>query len=303
MLNPITGNKHKVVAAIGNAVDAFTQNNALVQEKLTEAFPDQAQREQARQKILENLRTAYLGASQAQTDPKWFTPHNPMAGVAQSAMNARDQKALVAPAPEAGRGGTAAAPVPAAAPFERFGPLDPEWVECIVDGFKTTLEGKARFVQHQNLNDFIQAIPEVTTIALVGDWGASNATAQMVADQIRAAKPQTVIHLGDIYYAGQQDEAKKALAMWPMADPATGAIAPGTSFALNGNHEMFSGGHAYFETVLPALGQKASYFGLKNAYWQILAFDSAYVEHRLLPPDAHSEDARSSANGIGSLTR
>jgi hypothetical protein len=80
---------------------------------------------------------------------------------------------------------------------------------------------------------------------------------------------------------------------WPLADAATGVIAAGRSFALNGNHEMFSGGRAYFQTVLPAFGQKASYFGLRNANWQILAFDSAYIEQRLLPPaEAAKLDAR-----------
>jgi hypothetical protein len=206
-----------------------------------------------------------------------------MAAIAQSAMNNRalDGEALAA----AAGSGTARAAALAAAPFEQFGVSDPGWIECVIDGFQTLLHGKAAFIQHQNLSDFLFEIPDEITIALVGDWGAHNDAARAVANQITATHPDMVIHLGDIYYAGQRNEAEEALKMWPLADPTTGAIPPRTSFALNGNHEMFSGARPYFETVLPAFGQPASYFGFRNSKWQILAFDSAYVEHRLLPPD------------------
>jgi hypothetical protein len=281
MLHPDTSSKDAVLGAIQNAADAFTQNNEVVQEKLQMAYPDPAAREQARQRIIANLTAAHDGASSEPTDPKWFVPRNALAGVAQSAMNVRAQT---------GPAGMQAAA--AAAPFEKYGPLDPEWIECLVDGFKTLFDGKAPFVQHKALTDFLHPIDDHVKIALVGDWGAENDAAKRVAAQIRASNPDIVIHLGDIYYAGQDDEAKAALSIWPKADPATGAIPPGTSFALNGNHEMFCGGRAYFGSVFQAFGQKASYFGFRSGSWQILAFDSAYVEHRLLAPeDAQNGDA------------
>jgi hypothetical protein len=290
MLHPVTSDKRNVVSAIQNALAAFKDpNNPVVEEKLREAFPDQAERDQARQKIQDGLKKALDGASQSQTDPKWFTPRDPMAAIAQSAMNNRalDGGAVAA---AAGRD-TAPAAALAAAPFEQFGVTDPGWIECVIDGFQTLLHGKAAFVQHQNLPDFLFAIDDQITIAIVGDWGADNDAAKAVAKQITARHPKIVIHLGDIYYAGQRNEAESSLRMWPLADPTTGAVPPHTSFALNGNHEMFSGGRPYFETVLPKFGQPASYFGFRNSHWQILAFDSAYVEHRLLPPD-DSADAR-----------
>ncbi len=49
------------------------------------------------------------------------------------------------------------------------------------------------------------------------------------------------------------------------------------SFALNGNHEMYSGGRPYFNRVLPSFNQEASYFTLYNDYWQIHGLDTAYV--------------------------
>ena len=291
MLHPVTKVKNNVVTAVKNALDAFADaDNPVVREKLQQAFPDQQQRQRARQMILDNLQEAYANASREVTDPKWFTPRNAMAGLAQSAMNARALQGAAQVAPEPAPGGAAAAPALAEAPLEQFGPLDPGWIECVVDGFKTLLEEKAPFKTHQSLNDFLQAIPDQITIAVVGDWGAHNDPAKRVAEQIRAAKPDIIVHLGDIYYAGQDDEAEDSLKLWPLADLATGAIPPGTSFGLNGNHEMFSGGHAYFEKVLPKFGHTASYFGLRNNFWQILAFDSAYAEHRLLPPEEATGD-------------
>jgi hypothetical protein len=57
------------------------------------------------------------------------------------------------------------------------------------------------------------------------------------------------------------------------------------SFALNGNHEMYARGFAYFDRMLPRLGlmtngqptgQPASYFCLENEFWRIIALDTGY---------------------------
>jgi hypothetical protein len=56
-------------------------------------------------------------------------------------------------------------------------------------------------------------------------------------------------------------------------------------FCLDGNHEMYARGFAYFDRILPALGpmlhgkpcaQKASFFCLENEYWRIIGLDTAY---------------------------
>ena len=103
-----------------------------------------------------------------------------------------------------------------------------------------------------------------------------------VASQIRSVQPDITIHLGDIYYAGQRNETEAFLKLWPMTDPATHLISQDSSFAMNGNHEMYSGGRPYFGVLLTAFGQKASYFGLRTSHWQLLAVDTAYVDHRML---------------------
>jgi hypothetical protein len=96
-------------------------------------------------------------------------------------------------------------------------------------------------------------------------------------DDIRERqKPDVTIHLGDIYYSGRIDEVQQFFLGeddWFRA---------GLTFALNGNHEMYSGGEGYFEYVLPALHQQASFFCLENEYWRLVAVDTGYYS-RLIP--------------------
>ncbi|MGD0420658.1 MAG: metallophosphoesterase [Xanthobacteraceae bacterium] len=126
-------------------------------------------------------------------------------------------------------------------------------------------------------------------IALAGDWATGTDEAECVAELISAFKPHYSIHLGDVYYVGGPDEvdvnflgirnpAKDyAPCLWPNGSRG--------SFALNGNHEMYARGYAYFDRMLPTLGlitdekplgQKASFFCLENSYWRIIALDTGY---------------------------
>ena len=59
------------------------------------------------------------------------------------------------------------------------------------------------------------------------------------------------MHLGDVYYSGTEKEVEERfLKVWP-TEAAT------INRALNGNHEMYSGGFGYFKLILPAFGQAA----------------------------------------------
>lgn len=288
MLHLITAVKSVVQRAIDGAISAFEQDTSLIQNKMNDVLnpANEAQRQKFRAQILQALKNAKNGAAneaQGSGDPKYVSKH-PEVGIVQAAMNSALEETPSIVPPQAGI---------AAAPFEQFGPLDPGWIECVIDGFKTFLSGKAPFVQHQNLSDFLVAIPDTCTIVLLGDGGASNSAAKSVTRQIRALNPDICVHLGDIYYAGQDNEAEEFLNLWPLADAATGKITSHSSFAMNGNHEMFSGGRAYFNRVLFAFGQPASYFGLRNSNWQFLACDTAYIDGRLLSPaDAQPIDER-----------
>ena len=146
----------------------------------------------------------------------------------------------------------------------------PTGISALLEHFK----GKPPFKQASARSRI--TIPDQCTIAILGDWGADNDHAQRLAALVQQRSPDYVIHLGDIYYSGTEHECQKFLENWPLKD-ATGAPVQGRSFALNGNHEMYSEGRYYFTTVLDGFGQEASYFSLSNQRWQFFGLDTAYV--------------------------
>ncbi len=174
-------------------------------------------------------------------------------------------------------------------PLEKFGNLDPGWSSVVAEKIKMMLRGNAKFVAHKSVTDpnFLFDLPQKATIALVSDWGGGNESARSVAAQIKKRQPNYVIHLGDIYYAGTDHEVRKRfLDLWDFNSPALRQ-----TFALNGNHEMYSGGHAYFKAI-KTLGQSASYFSLRNEHWRFIGLDTAYVDHDLNKEQIHWLDAQ-----------
>lgn len=108
-------------------------------------------------------------------------------------------------------------------------------------------------------------------IALAADWGSGTESAYRVGKLIADARPDCTIHMGDVYYSGTEREFNDYFLptdAWPRGARRT--------FALNGNHEMYSGGDGYFGAALPALNQEASYFCLENANWRVVALDTGY---------------------------
>lgn len=121
-------------------------------------------------------------------------------------------------------------------------------------------------VPHGIINFPLQA-----KIGLAADWGTGTDSAYRVGDLIASHSPDFTIHLGDVYYSGESDEYAKyffAPNAWPKGRIRT--------FALNANHEMYSGGEGYFDHVLATLGQETSYFCLENEHWRILGLDTGY---------------------------
>ena len=126
-------------------------------------------------------------------------------------------------------------------------------------------------------------------IAVAADWGTGTLEAETVAENIKACAPHCTLHLGDVYYMGEKQEIDENCrgrqtnsysgVCWPLGSSA--------SFALMGNHEMYSGGQGYFSEFLPILGllnsdatvkqpQSASYFCLDAGHWIILGLDTGY---------------------------
>lgn len=115
-----------------------------------------------------------------------------------------------------------------------------------------------------------------SSVAVVGDWGTNLYGAPVSAASIEAcSKFGLLLHLGDIYYSGTKAEAKQRfLDAWPSS-------AGKVSRALNGNHEMYSGGFAYFNDILPKFQQPSSYFALQNTNFLLVGLDTAHTDHGL----------------------
>jgi hypothetical protein len=118
------------------------------------------------------------------------------------------------------------------------------------------------------------------TIGIVSDWATGTPDAREIGLDLKTKKPDYTIHLGDTYFVGTSEEigANFGHGNWPRGNTA--------SFALLGNHEMFSRGVAFFDKLLPSLGlrtgdqvfegQKAGFFCLENDHWRILGLDTGY---------------------------
>lgn len=145
--------------------------------------------------------------------------------------------------------------------------------------------GKSLFdwIKGLNKRDFIdQPAPtdklgHKCRIALLSDWGTGLYGAPVCSESIQKdGNFDVVLHLGDVYYSGDVDEVKERfLKFWPKAKEST------INRALNANHEMYSGGKGYFDHILPAFGQKSSFFAMQNDYWLLVGLDTGYSEHEL----------------------
>ncbi len=124
---------------------------------------------------------------------------------------------------------------------------------------------------------------ESTTIALASDWASDTVESDAIADEIKKHDPHYTIHLGDTYFVGTQKEIqnnfKPGLGSWHYGSKG--------SFALPGNHEMYTRGIPYHRDLLPLMGiknknsnvadgQQTPFFALQNKYWNIIGLDTGY---------------------------
>lgn len=126
-----------------------------------------------------------------------------------------------------------------------------------------------------------------------GDWGTGLPLAQQVTARVReqladsdGTRQQHVVHLGDVYYVGEaQEYVERVLAshLWPVSGEDRDRIG---SWSLNGNHDMYAGGHGYFEVLLTdrrflrwhrdAAGKPSSFFLIEDADWQFFGLDTSW---------------------------
>jgi hypothetical protein len=107
---------------------------------------------------------------------------------------------------------------------------------------------------------------------------------------MQACSPHYTLHLGDVYYMGETGEIAENCLGEPTSQY-SGVLWPKGShgsFALMGNHEMYSGGQGYFDRFLCGLGlldesrrirslQSASFYCLEAEHWLILGLDTGTI--------------------------
>jgi len=172
--------------------------------------------------------------------------------------------------------------------FEQFGPVDVGWVSTVFASVLKLLRGARKFTPNP-------APPcrmgNQARLIMLADWGTGVPRARKLAESARTFVEQGassgadvhVIHLGDVYYSGFAAEYDDHfLPFWPVRPDEAGKFG---SWCLNGNHDMYSGGHGYFDHLLAdprfARQGQSSYFSLENDFWQVLGLDTAYEDFDL----------------------
>jgi hypothetical protein len=177
--------------------------------------------------------------------------------------------------------------------FDKFSVTDTGWVASAVAMGIRKLRKRRSFNMTPPMSVKLDGQARVI---LVGDWGSGLPRAQKVAAAMRVYVEQSleaqrdvhVVHLGDVYYSGWDYEyQKRFLPYWPVQPGEANKVG---SWCINGNHDMYSGGYAYFDTLLKdprfAKQRQASFFHLHNDDWQILGLDTAWDDNGLKDPQA-----------------
>jgi hypothetical protein len=178
--------------------------------------------------------------------------------------------------------------------FDVFEPADFHWVAVVALAKALSM--------YRGKHDFNPTpatsidLADDARIVIVGDWGSGLRRAQAVAgymqdwiqDGIDAGRQVHALHLGDVYYAGfPQEYTDRFLQYWPVKPEWADRV---HSWSLNGNHDMYSGGHGYFTTLLAedsrfANQQRSSWFRIQNDHWRIVGLDTAWDEEGLIHDD------------------
>jgi len=172
--------------------------------------------------------------------------------------------------------------------FGQYESLDPRWIEISLNMVITFAQGVHPFGSKPYRGELAANKDGKVRLGIVGDWGGGSgendsSPAAAVMRQLAAQGGDYLIHMGDVYYAGtggaphipENQEAVNFTSLWPRQ-----YAAPGRSFTLNSNHEMYSGANGYFPLALGGdifrHQNMTSYFGLTFGQWVILGLDSAY---------------------------
>src|SRR5262249_15625788 len=134
--------------------------------------------------------------------------------------------------------------------FEQFGPVDIGWISVGFAGLVKLFRGARAFTPDPAPPC---TIANSARLILLADLGSGVPRARQLGESARwyleeadaAGREVHVIHLGDVYYSGWAAEYDAHfLPFWPVRPEEGGKYG---SWCMNGNHDMYSGGHGYFD--------------------------------------------------------
>src|SRR6185312_1595561 len=175
----------------------------------------------------------------------------------------------------------------------KFGSQDPAWAEAVTEYVEFFGPfGTRKVPRYIPPNASMQPLPmpATATVALIADWGTGTAAAIKLLQGVAQLRPDILIHLGDIYYAGTPDECEANFrTIIDRVFQRTGADTDIPVFNMPGNHDMYCGGEGFYGLLEklnpPAMRQPASFFCLRdNAQqrWQFVAMDTGLHDYNPL---------------------
>ena len=186
--------KDYVVQSMRLTLKALRDKDPRAIAALNEAEPDSRMTIEARRLfVIDKLQEAIKETDEeSQPEGQSFHSRVPIAGIIQSNLEADI--------------------IPELQAFSEGKPI--VWIPAGIKGILEHFNGKYPF-QAASAKSRI-SIPNQCKIALLADWGADNDHAKNVAKQAMARNPDYMIHLGDIYYSGNEGECKTFLRNWPL---------------------------------------------------------------------------------------
>lgn len=123
-------------------------------------------------------------------------------------------------------------------------------------------------------------------VGVLGDWGTGEPIALAVLDELFGHRPDVIIHLGDVYYGGSREEARRNF-LEPIVAARRHHGLEVPVYNIPGNHDYYTGGAGFYEVIdelnagQPQGPQGASFFCLKNEHWQLQAMDTGFFDYDL----------------------
>ncbi len=176
----------------------------------------------------------------------------------------------------------------------KFSPCDPGWLEAVADyiGYYWIAGKKPQYYDASSGRQLVYTLPAPAgpelVIGLLGDWGTGEQVAQVAIDQLFQRKPDLILHVGDIYYAGTLEETQQNFLVQVQAARQRYKLQIPV-FNIPGNHDYYSGGEGFYQMIgqlNAGIGngqyvQGASFFSLQGDGWQLQAMDTGYNDSDL----------------------